>query len=118
MDTDHDWALQGVEDRSWHLESSEIKCDDGQPNNDYPSLDVNRKGGGPDGAFVVITKNVQSIYSEGCFDELCLELESIHWDILLVTETWREDKEEHCTLRQGHRFIASGGMKGEKRVAD
>ncbi len=38
---------------------------------------------------VVYTKNVQSL-SDDRFDELCLELQGLHWDMLMVTETCRE----------------------------
>ena len=34
-----------------------------------------------------------------------------------MTEAWRSEREEHYTTQQGHRFIGSGGGKGEKGVA-
>ena len=45
------------------------------------------------------------------------ELETCDWDVLLVTETWREAKEEFTILCSGDVFIGSGGTVGDKGVA-
>ena len=44
--------------------------------------------------------------------ELMHELENREWDVLLGTETWREEQEEGLTLPGGHRFLGGGGVKG------
>ena len=41
----------------------------------------------------------------------------MYWDVLLLSETWREEREEHFRTELGHHFVASGGTRGEKGVA-
>ena len=59
----------------------------------------------------IITKNVQSVLADDRFGELCVGLESVRWDILLLNETWRADREENFITAAGHRFIGAGGRK-------
>ena len=50
-------------------------------------------------------------------DELYLELETLQWDVLMLSETWREEKEDHFIFGKGYHFLGAGGCKGEKGVA-
>ena len=67
--------------------------------------------------FVILTKNVQSIQKDDRLRELFVEMETTEWDILLVTETWREKSRETWTSADGHLFCGSGGIKGSQGVA-
>ena len=40
------------------------------------------------------------------------ELHDMHWDIVVLTETWRSDICEELPLEGGHIFYGSGGVKG------
>jgi exonuclease III len=39
------------------------------------------------------------------------ELTDIHWDVLVLVETWREAEKEDFALPSGHKFYGSGGCK-------
>ena len=43
---------------------------------------------------------------------LLSELEDIEWDLIIVTETWRESKKELLRLGGGHLWYRSGGSNG------
>ena len=45
------------------------------------------------------------------------QLGTLGWDVLLLSETWREKKQERSRSRDGHLFCGSGGKKGEQGVA-
>ena len=45
------------------------------------------------------------------------ELELETWDVAVLTETWREGREEVLDLPEGHLFLGSGGTRGERGVA-
>ena len=49
----------------------------------------------------VWSKNVTSILSEARFDAFLLELETIQWDIILLQESWREERRELFTTDKG-----------------
>ena len=66
---------------------------------------------------IFYTKNLQSIASPERLQELLEELECTQWDALMATETWRSEKEEWMKLPGGHRFLGSGGLKGQRGVA-
>ena len=60
----------------------------------------------------IITYNVQSVLSEDRFEALLEEIADIHWDVLVLVETWREAKREQFTVGSGHHFYGSGGLRG------
>ena len=66
---------------------------------------------------LVYPKNAQSLQTEIRLDELCLELETLQWDVLILSGMWPEEKEEHFILGKGHHFFGAGGCKGEEGVA-
>jgi hypothetical protein len=59
----------------------------------------------------VILKNARSLASDEKLENLLLELEATEWDIVVVNETWRLQKEEHFLFDAGHRWIGGGGAK-------
>ena len=79
-------------------------------------------GGGMDGEpstdmhITCLLKNVMSIMTEVREQLLFAELESVHWDIVILNETWRESKSEIWTS-SGHLFLGAGGLPGSCGVA-
>ena len=45
------------------------------------------------------------------------ELRTMRWDVLALSETWREKKQERWITEDGHLFCGAGGKKGEQGVA-
>ena len=64
----------------------------------------------------IFGKNVQSLQTESRTEELFEELQLLSWDIVLLSETWREASHERWRTEEGHLFLGSGGKKGEKGV--
>ena len=60
------------------------------------------------------TKNVFSVQTEDRLEELMGELSLTDWDVVALTETWREMREEIFELPGGHLFFGAGGTKGER----
>jgi hypothetical protein len=54
-------------------------------------------------------KNVQSIRNISRLQAFDFELDSITFDVLCVSETWRESDQEIFDSTSGHRFYLSGG---------
>ena len=65
----------------------------------------------------IFGKNLQSIQAVAREDELLAELEVFDWDILFLSETWREQQQERWKTKDGHIFCGSGGNSGSKGVA-
>ena len=65
----------------------------------------------------VYLKNVMSLQTSSREEQLWAELQTIAWDILCLTETWRTEKEESWESLDGHLFCGSGGTLGERGVA-
>ena len=57
----------------------------------------------------VVTKNLQSIRSEDRLADFCCELDNASFDFMLLTETWRSEKEESFVTSNLHRAYLSGG---------
>ena len=55
-------------------------------------------------SFRVIAYNAQSILCEDRFDALIEDLSDVPWDMLVLTETWREAKVESWQTVAGHVF--------------
>ena len=56
-----------------------------------------------------MAKNLQSIRSDNKFQDFIAELENCDFDILLVSETWRDKREEVIVTEAGHKVFLSGG---------
>ena len=63
--------------------------------------------------FVVINYNIHSLI---CFEEriviVLYELGDRHWDVVVFTETWREEQSESWVTDHGHTWFGSGGSRG------
>ena len=57
----------------------------------------------------VITKNLQSIRGESRWEDFIAELDQCCFDLLLVSETWREERDECFITGKGHHIYLSGG---------
>ena len=67
--------------------------------------------------FRIITKNVRGLKTDERIHELMHELTSMsHWDILILTETWRLDEFEMFTTNDGHLFANAGCKAGRRGV--
>ena len=49
-------------------------------------------------------------------ERLLIELGSLHWDIIVFTETWMEASQEVFVTKHGHVWHGSGGIKGKRGV--
>ena len=58
----------------------------------------------------VVSKNLQSIRTEARFNDFLVETVSCDFDVLFVSETWRDAKEESYTAIRGNRMYFSGGL--------
>ena len=61
----------------------------------------------------IITYNVHSLLADIRLDLLLTELADVSWDIVVITETWRQDKSEYFVLPKGNHFYGSGGVRGK-----
>ena len=57
----------------------------------------------------LVTKNLQSVRADDRWNDFVSELEALDYDIVFCTETWREEREEHCLTPSGHHIYLSGG---------
>ena len=57
----------------------------------------------------LVTKNLQSVRADDRWNDFVSELEAFDYDIVFCTETWREEREEHCLTPSGHHIYLSGG---------
>ena len=70
-----------------------------------------RKNNG--GCLQIFTYNVHSILSEVRLEMLLQELENVSWDLLVLTETWKDSENEVTQLKGGYLFFGSGGVRGK-----
>ena len=49
-------------------------------------------------------------------ERLFHELDGKHWDVIVFSETWREEQEEIWETKRGHTWYASGGCRGSNGV--
>ena len=59
---------------------------------------------------------MQSIKSIDRFHDFLAEVDRYQFDVLLVAETWRGEREEHFFTANGHRLFLSGGSAGRHGV--
>ena len=66
--------------------------------------------------FTVLQKNTRSMNSSERLEELFSEIYRVRWDVILISETWRQGKEIWET-EQGHIVIESGKFTNKHGVA-
>ena len=66
--------------------------------------------------FTVLQKNMKSMSSNERLEELISELYRVEWDMILLSETWRQSKEVWET-QQGHIVVESGQFVNKHGVA-
>ena len=66
--------------------------------------------------FIVLQKNMRSMNSSERIEELFSELHQVTWDVILISETWRQGKEIWET-QQGHIMVESGKFINKHGVA-
>ena len=66
--------------------------------------------------FIVLQKNTRSLNSSERLEVMCSELHRINWDAILISETWRQNKEIWET-QQGHIMVESGKFTNKHGVA-
>ena len=64
----------------------------------------------------VVAKNLQSIQAKERVGDFMVGLDTFEFDLLLLSETWRGDREEHLTTAGGHKVFFSGGSAGRLGV--
>ena len=57
----------------------------------------------------VIVKNLQSIRCESRWEDFIAELDQCDFDLLLICETWRGERDESFITERGHHIYLSGG---------
>ena len=66
--------------------------------------------------FIVLQKNMRSMKSSERIEELFSELHQVTWDVILISETWRQG-EEIWETQQGHIMVESGKFINKHGVA-
>ena len=57
----------------------------------------------------VVVKNLQSIRGESRWGDFIAELNTCNFDVLLICETWRGERDESVITEKGHHVYLSGG---------
>ena len=65
--------------------------------------------------FIVLQQNMRSLSSSERLEELFNELHRVEWDVILISETWRQNKEIWET-QQGHIMVESGKFNNKHGV--
>ena len=68
------------------------------------------------GLFYALAKNCRGLVTADRVDELLEELRGEEWGVLLLSETWRTQREELWKTEVGHLFAASGHDSGRRGV--
>ena len=67
--------------------------------------------------FIIIQYNVHSLMRcDENLERILAELGDQKWDVLVISETWREEHKEIWQTEHGHTWFGSGGSKGQRRV--
>ena len=66
--------------------------------------------------FIVLQKNMRSLGSSERLKEIICELQRVEWDVILISETWRQSKEIWET-QEGHIMVESGQFINKHGVA-
>ena len=81
-----------------------------------PPQDCNMEKNKKKKTFIVLQKNTRSLSSSERIEEMFKELQDISWDAILISETWRQNKEIWET-KQGHIMVESGKFSNKHGVA-
>ena len=65
--------------------------------------------------FIVLQKNTRSLNSSERLEELFNEVHQVAWDVILISETWRQSKEMWET-QEGHIMVESGKFTNKHGV--
>ena len=82
-----------------------------------PDADPPPRGESTSEEIHVILKNSRGLKFDEDVVALLEEARCIHWDNIMVTETWRPVKEELWDTEEGHKFMGSGFAGGRRGVA-
>ena len=63
----------------------------------------------------VVVKNLQSIRGESCWEDFIAELNTCNFDVLLICETWRGERDASFIMEKGHHVYLSGGASHQGR---
>ena len=66
--------------------------------------------------FIVLQKNTRSLSSSERLEEMICELQRVEWDVILISETWRQSKEIWET-QERHIMVESGQFINKHGVA-
>ena len=61
----------------------------------------------------VSTKNVQSIRDRSKHEDVVAEVNNADFDVMLLSETWREDSEGTFLTVKQHKIVLSGGLRNK-----
>ena len=64
----------------------------------------------------VVVKNLQSIQTQTRFEDFMVEVDDADFDVLLLTETWRSEREEFYKTNGGQNLFLSGSPLGHAGV--
>ena len=90
---------------------------DNEPHHDQETQRDLGQGGSKQISLKIMAKNVLSILSDGRELKLIETFNEVDCDALLISETWRKDKEEIRKPPEGHMFLGSGWQGGHRGVA-
>ena len=94
----------------------------GETANEYPTFQIQFSGGttadtSKPPVLSIVAKNVRGLKSDERICELLTELKATeHWDVLILTETWRHDEFEMFATNDGHLFANAGCAAGRRGV--
>ena len=74
-------------------------------------MEAHGGGNGSDVQFIVYSKNVRSVSNDDRLVELLWELTFLEWDIIVVNESWRLQRQENFDVEGGHRWLGAGGAQ-------
>ena len=60
-----------------------------------------------------VTKNLQSVRDQARFEDFLCEVNALSYDVLFVSETWRDAHEEMFKTTRGDKLFFSGGSRGQ-----
>ena len=103
---------EAVQDEATDTLKAEVEGSSGS--NDSPSIHEEMRQDTT--TFIVLQKNTRSMNWSERLDELLREVHRVRWDVILISETWRQGKEV-CETQQGHIVIESGLFTNKHGVA-
>ena len=67
----------------------------------------------------IFHKNARSLRHDDRLHEVMIEalLFDMEWNVILFSETWRDETREYFSISDGHVFCGFGGVSGSRGVA-